>query len=34
MRITEEQIKIMQEDLYADLIQILMEDYHIPNRRL
>lgn len=27
MTLTEEQIKMMQEDMYAELIQILMEDY-------
>ena len=27
MKLTAEQIKMMQEDMYADLIQILMEEY-------
>ena len=27
MKLTEEQIKMMQEDMYAELIQILMEKY-------
>ena len=27
MKLTEGQIKIMQEDMYAELIQILMEKY-------
>ena len=27
MKLTTEQIKMMQEDMYADLIQLLMEGY-------
>ena len=27
MKLTEGQIKMMQEDMYAELIQILMEEY-------
>ena len=27
MTLTKEQIKMMQEDMYAELIQILMEEY-------
>ena len=27
MKLTAGQIKMMQEDMYADLIQILMEEY-------
>ena len=27
MKLTEGQIKMMQEDMYADLIQLLMEEY-------
>ena len=33
MTLTDEQIKMMQEDMYAELVQILMERWHYTDEQ-